>query len=45
MPASGVGVGWGYHEPARLLTAGAERVVTSSQELLAAIAEPFGVLT
>lgn len=41
----GVGVGWGYHEPARLLTAGAERVVTSSQELLAAIAEPFGVLT
>jgi phosphoglycolate phosphatase len=41
----GVGVGWGYHEPARLLAAGAERVVNSSQELLAAIAEPFGVLT
>jgi phosphoglycolate phosphatase len=38
----GVGVGWGYHEPARLLHAGAERVVNSSEELLAAIAEPLG---
>jgi phosphoglycolate phosphatase len=41
----GVGVGWGYHEPPRLLKAGAERVVNSSEELLAAIAEPLGVPT
>jgi len=40
----GVGVGWGYHAPARLLAAGAERVVTSSEELFAAIAEPLGEL-
>jgi len=38
----GVAVGWGYHEPARLLQAGAERVVNSSEELLAAIAAPLG---
>ena len=40
----GVGVGWGYHAPARLLAAGAERVVNSSEELFAAIAEPLGEL-
>jgi phosphoglycolate phosphatase len=40
----GVGVGWGYHAPARLLQAGAERVVNTSEELLAAIAEPLGAL-
>jgi phosphoglycolate phosphatase len=40
----GVGVGWGYHEPARLLQAGAKRVVYTSEELLAAIAEPLGAL-
>ena len=40
----GVGVGWGYHEPARLLAAGAERVVNSSEELLAAVAATMGAL-
>jgi len=40
----GVGVGWGYHAPMRLLQAGAERVVNSSEELLKAIAEPLGAL-
>ena len=40
----GLGVGWGYHAPARLLAAGAERVVQSSAELLAALSEPLGAL-
>ena len=40
----GVGVSWGYHTPARLLEAGAERVVGSSAELLRAITEPVGEL-
>jgi phosphoglycolate phosphatase len=40
----GVGVSWGYHAPARLLQAGAERVVQSSAELLRAVTEPAGVL-
>ena len=39
-----VGVGWGYHPPARLRQAGAERVVGSSQELIAAIDLPLGAL-
>jgi phosphoglycolate phosphatase len=38
----GVGVSWGYHTPARLLQAGAERVVQSSAELLRAVTEPVG---
>jgi phosphoglycolate phosphatase len=41
----GLGVSWGYHAPARLLQAGAERVVQSSQELLRAIGEPLEALT
>ena len=40
----GLGVSWGYHAPARLLQAGAERVVQSSQELLRAIGEPLEAL-
>jgi phosphoglycolate phosphatase len=40
----GVGVSWGYHAPARLLQAGAERVVQSSAELLRAVTEPMGAL-
>jgi phosphoglycolate phosphatase len=39
-----VGVSWGYHTPARLLRAGAERVVQSSAELLRAVTEPVGAL-
>jgi phosphoglycolate phosphatase len=40
----GVGVDWGYHPPARLRQAGAERVVGSSKELIAAIDLPLGAL-
>jgi phosphoglycolate phosphatase len=32
-----VGVGWGYHEPERLVLAGAHTVVSSSDELIATI--------
>jgi phosphoglycolate phosphatase len=39
----GLGVGWGYHTPARLRAAGAERVVSSVAELVAAIDQPLGV--
>jgi phosphoglycolate phosphatase len=40
----GVGVSWGYHTAARLLQAGAERVVQSSAELLRAVTAPVGEL-
>src|SRR5262247_2493463 len=33
----GLGVGWGYHEPARLWQAGAQQVAVTSQDLLVAI--------
>jgi phosphoglycolate phosphatase len=36
--AHGIGVAWGYHDHARLVAAGAERVVASFDELLAAFA-------
>jgi phosphoglycolate phosphatase len=36
--AHGIGVAWGYHDHARLVAAGAERVVASFDELLAALA-------
>jgi phosphoglycolate phosphatase len=35
-----LGVSWGYHAPARLLQAGAERVVQSTADLLRAISQP-----
>src|SRR5262245_11617955 len=39
----GLGVGWGYHEPARLWQAGAQQVAVTSQDLLAAIDQPARV--
>ena len=39
----GLGVGWGYHEPARLWQAGAQQVAVTSQDLLAAIDQPAQV--
>src|SRR5262245_582193 len=39
----GLGVGWGYHEPARLWQAGAAQVAVTSQDLLAAIDQPAQV--
>ncbi len=37
----GLGVGWGYHPPARLWQAGARLVAGSAAELMAAIDEPL----
>jgi phosphoglycolate phosphatase len=37
----GLGVGWGYHPPARLWQAGARLVVDSAAQLMAAIDEPL----
>src|SRR5262249_59684852 len=36
----GIGVGWGYHAPARLLQAGARLIIDEAADLMAVIDQP-----